>query len=81
MQDPASELHRTPLLKLSEKGYEQCSEREFGQYTAYEMDRKAPLWRPTGLRREHLRSFSDSFSTQFVNKSKKRKGLGVAAPA
>ncbi len=49
------------LEKLSEKGYEQRSEREFGQYTAYEMDRKAPLWRPTGLCREHLRSFSDRF--------------------
>jgi hypothetical protein len=31
MQHPASELPRIRLLRLSEKGYEQRSEREFGR--------------------------------------------------
>jgi hypothetical protein len=31
MHDPASELRRIHLLRLSEKGYEQRSEREFGR--------------------------------------------------
>ena len=52
-------------LKLSEKGYEQRSDHEFGWYTEGEMDRKVALWRPTGLRRKGARDFSDSFFTAF----------------
>ena len=37
------------LEKLSEKGYEQPSDRGFGRHTEGEMDRKAPLWRPARL--------------------------------
>jgi hypothetical protein len=45
--------------KLSEKEYEQRSERGFGWYTEDEMDRKAPLWRPAGLRCERVRRYQE----------------------
>jgi hypothetical protein len=48
-------------MKLSEKGFEQRSDRGFGWYAQGEIDRKAPLWRPAGLRCERVRGFSDSF--------------------
>src|SRR5215216_8139585 len=41
------ELPRTPLLKLSEKGFEQRSKHEFGRYTEHEIGQKEPfgsLW-------------------------------------
>ena len=44
------------------------------------MERKAPPWRPTELRRGRVRGFSDSFSRHFVNKGIK-KGRSVDAPA
>jgi hypothetical protein len=49
--------------RLSEKGYEQRSDREFGWYTDDEMDRKAPLWRPAELGCKRLRGFSDSLGS------------------
>ena len=69
MQDRGYELPRishrrssqNSFMKLSEKGYEQRSDRGFGWYTEGEIDRKAPLWRPEGLRCERVRGFSDSF--------------------
>ena len=42
------------------KGYEQRFETRFGRYTGAAMDRKAPLWRPAGLRYKCVRDFSDS---------------------
>jgi hypothetical protein len=54
------------LERLSEKGYDQRSEREFGWYTEGEMDRKAPLWRPAGLRCKRLRGFSDSLRREIL---------------
>ena len=63
MHNPGCELPRIHLLKLSEKGYEERSEREYGRYTEAEMDRTAPLWRPPGQRCKRLRGFSDGFSS------------------
>jgi hypothetical protein len=57
-----SETFQTVSQKLSEKGYEQRSKRDFGWYTQGEMDRNAPLWQPAGLRCRRLRGFSDSFT-------------------
>src|SRR5215203_1581799 len=48
------------LERLSEKGYEQCSDRGFGWYTEGEMDLEDPLCRPAGLRYKCVRGFSDS---------------------
>jgi hypothetical protein len=50
---------------LSEKGYEQNSDRDFWAYTEAKMDRKVPFRRPVGLRRRRLRTFSDSFEEEF----------------
>jgi hypothetical protein len=60
------ELPRIEALKLSEKGFEQGSERGFGRYTDGYMDRKEPAWRSVGLRCRSLRPFSDSFSRNFA---------------
>src|SRR5919112_4381492 len=43
MQDSGSELRRIPLLRLSEKGCEQHSERGFGRRKEAKMGRKVPL--------------------------------------
>ncbi len=43
MQMRESELRRTPLPKLSEKGYEQRSEREFDRCTEEQMSLKDPF--------------------------------------
>src|SRR5215204_6738696 len=53
---------RTVSLETVRKGYEQRSARGFGWYTEDEMDRKAPLCRPIGLRYKCVRGFSDSLS-------------------
>jgi hypothetical protein len=55
------ELPRTLLLKLSEKGYEQRSDRGSGRYTEAKTDRKIPFRWPVRLRCRPLRDFSDSF--------------------
>src|SRR3712207_1190024 len=57
------------LEKLSEKGYEHCSNRVFGRCTETEMERKAPPWRPTGLRRGRVRGFSDSLGREILGSS------------
>ena len=57
---------KSSLLKLSEKGCGRRSERGFDWRTEGEMDRKAPLWRPTRLRCKHLRGFSDSLKVKFT---------------
>src|SRR5918997_1812559 len=49
------------VLKLSEKGYEQRSERGFGRYIGAETGRIVPLRCPGRPRLSHLRTFSDSF--------------------
>src|SRR5215218_2492667 len=48
-------------LKLSEKGYEQRSERGFGLYIGAQTCRTLPLRCPGRPRLTHLRDFSDSF--------------------
>jgi hypothetical protein len=63
MRDPASELRRIPLPKLSEKGYKQRSDRGFGQYTEGEMSRKASSLAFGEATLQARRGFSDSFST------------------
>jgi hypothetical protein len=52
-------------LKLSEKGYEQRSERGFGRYIGAETGRTVPLRCPGRPRLTRLRDFSDSFFTEF----------------
>jgi hypothetical protein len=42
----AASIHRAAEKRLSGKGYEQRSEREFGWYTEGEIDWKAPLGGP-----------------------------------
>src|ERR687894_2436972 len=49
------------VLKLSEKGSEQRSERGFGRYIGAETGRIVPLRCPGRPRLSHLRTFSDSF--------------------
>ncbi len=45
-QPRAAELPRIDALKLSEKGCEQRSDREFGRYTENEMGQKARFGGP-----------------------------------
>jgi hypothetical protein len=45
MQDPACDFPRSHTLKLSEKGVEQRSDREFGRHTYHEMGQKGTLRR------------------------------------
>jgi hypothetical protein len=59
------QLPRTPTSKLSEKGYRQHPDREFGWYTDGEIVRKTPHWCPTMLRCRPLRGFSDMFYGYF----------------
>src|SRR5215207_8238289 len=51
------------------KGYEQRSDRGFGWFKEGEMDGKAPLWRPAGLRCKCLRGFSDSLGSSVLGSS------------
>jgi hypothetical protein len=46
MQDLSYELPRTHLLRLSEKGYEQRSNREFGRHAGHEIGQKGLLRTP-----------------------------------
>jgi hypothetical protein len=55
---------RISLLKLSEKGFEQRSEREFDWFTEGKMDRNISCQRSVRLSRRRLPDFSDSFSRQ-----------------
>ena len=48
-------------MKLSEKGCEQCFERESWPVYKAQNGLKWPFSAPVGLRGEHLRTFSDSF--------------------
>jgi hypothetical protein len=52
-------------LKLSEKGFEQRSERGFGRYIGAKAGRIVPLGHPGRPRLSPLRDFSDSFFTEF----------------
>jgi hypothetical protein len=56
-------LPRINLPKLSEKGYEQCADFEFGQYPEGEMDRNPFFSDPQGHAASVSSTFSDSFST------------------
>src|SRR5215218_10126306 len=55
--------------KLSEKGFEQRSDYEFGRYTEHEMGQKGTFRRPVGLRCERVRDFSDSFRRSLLGTS------------
>jgi hypothetical protein len=48
-------------LRLSEKGYEQRSNREYGWDTEGEINQNPSLRQPATLRCKRLGSFSDSF--------------------
>src|SRR5918995_7237328 len=52
-------------LKLSEKGYEQCSERRFGRCSGAKTGRMVPFGWLLRLSFGYLRDFSDSFLTEF----------------
>jgi hypothetical protein len=62
LQDLAHELPRISLLKLSEKGCEQCPNREFSWYAEGKFGPMGASRQPVRLRYEHVRDFSDSFS-------------------
>jgi hypothetical protein len=53
-------------LKLSEKGFEQRSERGFGRCSGVETSRTVPLRCLLRPRFGHLRDFSDSFRAKFA---------------
>jgi hypothetical protein len=59
----ACELRRIPLLKLSEKGYEQRFERGFRRCGEAKMGRKVPFRCSVRLHCRLFRPFSDGFST------------------
>src|SRR5215208_2268768 len=61
-ENPLGELRRISLLKLSEKGYEQHSERGFGRYKEAKMGQIVPSRRSVELHHRRVRGFSDSFS-------------------
>jgi hypothetical protein len=54
IRESVYDLPRTPLLRLSEKGFEQRSKHEFGRYTEHEMGQKGTFRLPMGLRCERL---------------------------
>src|SRR5215207_11422452 len=69
------ELPRMPLPKLSEKGYEQHSERGFGRYKEGEMGQIVPSRRSIELHHRRVRGFSDSFSSTTLLVSTRTEGL------
>jgi len=72
MQDRASELRRTLPPETVRKGVRATLRAwMWPGYTEGQMERKAPVWLPAGLRCKCVRGFSDSFSKTFVNKGKK----------
>jgi hypothetical protein len=60
------------LQKLSEKWFEQHLKREFGGYKEDEMGRKVRFSALHRTAPRLARDFSDSFSTHFVDKGKKK---------
>src|SRR3712207_3137813 len=72
---PTPQLPRTPLLRLSEKGYEQWSERGFGRYREDKMRREIPFQRSVGLQ---TASTSEAFRTVSLGTSMNR-ALGCIA--
>jgi hypothetical protein len=52
--DRGRALYTNVVEKLSEKGYEQRSDRGFGRYTEHEMGQKGTFRLPMGLRCERL---------------------------
>ena len=65
----AAQWLKSSVEKLSEKGYEQHSERGLGRYKDGEMGRKVPSRRSVGLRYRRVRGFSDSFNAKFADGS------------
>jgi hypothetical protein len=65
MLDRGYGLPRIHLLKLSEKGCEQRSDRGFGRCTEAKMERKALSLAAHKVLLQATRDFSDSFSTSF----------------
>jgi hypothetical protein len=51
-------------LETVRKGFERCSNREFGRYAEHEIGQKRASRQPVGLRHECVQDFSDSFSRQ-----------------
>jgi hypothetical protein len=60
------------LEKLSEKGYEQRSDRGFGPYTEAKISREGASQQPVGLSCERVRDFSDSFRRGILRSSRIR---------
>jgi hypothetical protein len=73
MHDPASELPRIPLPRLSEKGSEQRSEGGFGRYEEAEMGRKEPSGRSVGYATGAYKTFRTVSPRTWVNRSKRAK--------
>src|SRR5215211_8402032 len=61
-----SQMAKVERGETVRKGYEQRSDRGFGWFKEGEMDGKAPLWRPAGLRCKCLRCFSDSLGSSVL---------------
>jgi hypothetical protein len=66
MHEPASELLRIHLLKLSEKGYEQRSMRGFRRRGEAKMGRKVPFRCSVRLHCRLFRPTSDGFIAKFA---------------
>ena len=60
-------MAKAELEKLSEKGFEQRSERRFGQSKEGEIGGEVPSRRSVGLRYRGIRGFSDGFSRAVGN--------------
>jgi hypothetical protein len=54
-------MAKVELENLSEKGYEECSERGFGQYKEGKLGRKAPFRLPLRLSGGPVRGFAAQF--------------------
>jgi hypothetical protein len=59
-----SQAHQRLFRQFQEtvrKGFERCSNREFGRYAEHEIGQKRASRQPVGLRHECVQDFSDSF--------------------
>jgi hypothetical protein len=67
---------KSSFLELSEKGFEQRSERVFGPYTRAKTGRTVPVGCPVSPSFRILRDFSDSFSGYFGEEVEEEAGRG-----
>ena len=72
MQDSVYELPRIHLLRLSEKGYEQHSDRGFGWYTEGEMYEKSLIGGPQGYAASASKAFRTVSPRRWVNKDMRK---------